>query len=203
VATKVLLFPELCHACGGCRHVCPEEAIDEVPRDVGRLDAGRAGDVQFVQGTLNVGEAKSPPVIKAAREAAPDAELVFFDAPPGTSCPVVESIRGCDFVLLVTEPTPFGLNDLKLAVGMVRALNLPAGVVINRADLDRRMIHRYCREEWLKVLGEIPDDRRIAEAYSNGKLISEALPDYVPLFKEMLEGIAEEAAISSGEAANA
>ena len=129
---KVLVFPELCHACGGCMLVCPVEAITEVPREMGKLETGNAGPIRFVRGLLNIGEAMSLPVIKEVRAAVPKAELVIVDAPPGTSCPVIESVRGCDFVLLVTEPTPFGLNDLKLAVEMVRALGLPFGIVINK-----------------------------------------------------------------------
>jgi MinD superfamily P-loop ATPase len=189
VGQKVLVYPELCHACGGCWLVCPEDAISEVFREMGRLESGRAGAVQFVQGTLNVGEAMSPPVIKAVKAAAPQADLVITDVPPGTSCPVIESVRDCDFVLLVTEPTPFGLNDLKLAVEMVRALKLPFGVVINRADVGDRAVHLYCSNERIKVLAEIPDDRRIAEAYSRGQLICEVLADYVGSFGRLLQEV--------------
>ena len=143
---KVLTFPELCHACGGCSLVCSDDAITEVPREVGLLETGQAGSIQFVQGTLNIGEAKSPPVIKAVKTAAPEVDLVIVDAPPGTSCPVIESLRGCDSVVLVTEPTPFGLNDLKLAVEMVRALEMPFAVVINRAGIGDRAVHEYCNQ---------------------------------------------------------
>ena len=192
---KVLVFPELCHACGGCFLVCPEDAITEVPRELGRLETGRADPIQFVQGTLNVGEAMSPPVIKAVKAAAPEVDLVITDVPPGTSCPVIASIRDCVFVLLVTEPTPFGLNDLKLAVEMVRALELPFGVVINRADLGDRGVHLYCQREGIKVLAEIPDDRRVAEAYSRGELLCEALPEYAARFANLLEAMVTEATI--------
>ncbi|MGB2986377.1 MAG: ATP-binding protein [Phycisphaerae bacterium] len=195
---KVLVFPELCHACGGCRLVCPEDAIAEVLREMGLLETGRAGAIQFVQGTLNIGEAMSPPVIKAVKAAAPKAELVITDAPPGTSCPVIESIRDCDFVLLVTEPTPFGLNDLRLAVELTRTLELPFGVVINRADVGDRAVHLYCRKERIKVLAEIPDDRRIAEAYSRGEMVCEVLPDYQSLFAQLLKDVTEETRITVG-----
>ncbi len=187
---KVLVYPELCHACGGCNLVCPDDAITEVPREMALLESGRAGAIRFVQGTLNIGEAMSPPVIKAVKAAVPNVDLVITDAPPGTSCPVIESIRDCDFVLLVTEPTPFGLNDLKLAVEMVRALKLPFGVLINRADVGDRGVHLYCRKERIKVLAEIPDDRRIAEAYSRGELVCEVLPDYQSLFAHLLKDVA-------------
>ena len=192
VGPKILVYPELCHACGGCWLVCPEDAITEVPREMGLLETGRAGAIQFVQGTLNIGEAMSPPVIKAVRTAAPEADLIITDAPPGTSCPVIESVRDCEFVLLVTEPTPFGLHDLKLAVEMVRALKLPFGVLINRADVGDRAVHQYCRENRIKVLAEIPDDRRIAEAYSRGELICDALPEYAASFARLLQEVTAE-----------
>ena len=134
----------------------------------------------------------SPPVIKAVKAAAPEADLVITDVPPGTSCPVIESIRDCGFVLLVTEPTPFGLNDLKLAVEMVRALKLPFGVAINRADVGDRAVQLYCRNKRIKVLVEIPDDRRIAEAYSRGEMVCEALPEYQSLFEGLLKAVTEE-----------
>ena len=191
IGEKVLVFPELCHACGGCWLVCPVDAISEVPRVVGRLERGRAGSIQFVQGLLNIGEAMSPPVIRAVKSNAPEAALEIVDAPPGTSCPVIESIRGTDYVILVTEPTPFGLNDLQLAVEMVRALQMPFGVVINRADLGDDEVRQYCHRNRIDILAEIPDDRRIAEAYSEGKMICRALPEYESLFARLLKQIAE------------
>jgi MinD superfamily P-loop ATPase len=203
LAKKVLVFPELCHACGGCRLVCPDHAITEIPREMGLLETGRAGAIQFVQGALNVGEAMSPPVIRAVKRAAPAADLVIIDAPPGTSCPVIESVRDCDFVLLVTEPTPFGLYDLKLAVDMVRVLELPFGVVINRAGLGDDALVSYCREEHIRVLAEIQDDRQVAEAYSRGELVCEALPDYEALFAGLLKRVTEEAMVSVGTPSHA
>jgi len=196
IGKKVLVYPELCHACGGCSLVCPVGAITEVSREMGRLETGRAGPIQFVHGLLNVGEVMSPPLIKAVRATRPETDLVVIDAPPGTSCPVIESIRNSDFVLLVTEPTPFGLNDLKLAVEMVRALGLPFGVLINRADVGDREVNRYCERNRIKILAEIRDDRRIAEAYSRGEMICEVLPDYQPLFEALLKKIAEEVTVS-------
>ena len=175
---QTLVFDELCHACGGCRLVCPAGAIQEVPRRIGTLRRGRSGQVQFIDGVLNVGEAMSPPAIRAVKRAAPAADLVLLDAPPGTSCPVVETIRGCDLVVLVTEPTPFGLYDLWLAVEMVRALRLPMGVVINRADIGNGKVREYCIGNNLPVLAEIPDERAVAEAYSRGQLIAETVPGF-------------------------
>ncbi len=198
IGEKVLVYPELCHACGGCLLVCPVGAITEVSREMGRLETGRAGEIQFVRGLLNVGEIMSPPLVKAVKATRPQADLVVIDAPPGTSCPVIESIRDSDFVLLVTEPTPFGLNDLKLAIEMVRALELPFGVVINRADVGDYEVRRYCTRDRIKILAEIRDDRRIAEAYSRGEMICAVLPDYQSLFEDLLKEVAEEVRISVG-----
>ena len=195
---KILVYPELCHACGGCSLVCPTDAITEVPREIGVLEAGHAGRIRFVHGLLNVGEAMSPPVIRAVKAAAPEADLLLVDAPPGTSCPVIESIRGCDYVVLVTEPTPFGLNDLKLAVEMVRVLELRFGVVINRAGLGDDEVLHYCHQDGIKILTEIRDDRRIAAAYSRGEIVCEVLPDYRSLFTQLLKDIAEETRVSVG-----
>lgn len=189
LSKQVLVFPELCHGCGGCWLVCPPGAITESHRETGQVDVGRAGRVQFVQGLVNVGEAMSPPAIRAVKKAAPAADLVVIDAPPGTSCPVIESIRDADFVLLVTEPTPFGLHDLTLAVEVVRALELPFGLVINRADVGDDETWRYCREERIDVLAEIPDDRRVAEAYSRGEMVYETLPEYQGVYDALLKSV--------------
>ena len=155
---------------------------------MGRLEIGRADAIRFVHGILNIGEAMSVPSIKAVKAAAASEEmdLVIIDAPPGTSCPVIESVHGCDYVVLVTEPTPFGLHDLKLAVNMIRALDLPLGVIVNRANIGDRRVHEYCEACGIEILAEIPDDRRVAEAYSRGAMVCEALPEYEPLFAELL-----------------
>ena len=178
IGEKVLVHPELCHACGGCVLVCRPGAIAEHLRDTGRLETGRAGPIHFVHGLLNIGEAMSAPLVRQVKAAAPEADLVIIDSPPGTSCPVIESVRGADFVLLVTEPTPFGLSDLKLAAEMTRAMKLSFGVVINRADLGDEQTREYCRVHGIEVLSEIPDDRRVAEAYSCGILACEAAPEF-------------------------
>lgn len=183
---RVLVYPELCHNCGGCRQVCPAGAISEGTRTTGEIQLGRAGAIGWVQGLLNVGEAMSPPVISAVRAAAPPAELGLIDCPPGTSCPVIEAVRGTDLVVLVTEPTPFGFNDLKLAVEMVRALALPFGVVINRCDAGDGQTLAYCRQQNVPVLAELPDDRRVAEAYSRGELACRALPEYRTRYTDLL-----------------
>ena len=193
----VLVFAELCHGCGGCSLVCAPGAITEVLHETGKVQVGSAGPVAFVHGLLNVGQPMSPPVIKAVKAAAPAVDVVIIDVPPGTSCPVIESVRGCDFVLLVTEPTPFGLNDLKMAVEMVRALELPFGVVINRADLGDQETRSYCQRDRIGILAEIPDDRRVAEAYSRGAIACEAIPEYESLFAKLLTAIGEEVRTSA------
>ena len=182
---KPLVFPEMCHGCGGCTKVCPQKAIREIPRRIGIIEKRQAGNVTLIQGRLDVGQAMAPPLIRAVKECLNHDMPAILDAPPGTSCPVIVTIRGADFVLLVTEPTPFGLHDLKLAVDMVRELRIPFGVVVNRVGSGDDRVHRFCREANVPVLMEIPDDRRIAEAYSRGELIVEALPEYRDLFADL------------------
>lgn len=178
VVQKVLVYPELCHACGGCTLVCGPGAITETLRGTGKLEAGSSGSISFVQGVLNVGEATSAPLIRQVKQEAIQGDLRIIDCPPGTSCPVIESVRHADLVVLVTEPTPFGLNDLKLAVKMIRALHLPFAVVVNRAGVGDQQTQEYCRRERIEILAEIPDDRRVAEAYSAGMLACEAVPEF-------------------------
>jgi MinD superfamily P-loop ATPase len=190
--TTVLVFPELCHSCGACTLLCPQGAITEVPRRTGSVQVGAAGQIATVVGTLDIGEAKSPPVIKAVRrQSAAGAELVVIDAPPGTSCPVIEAVRGADLVLLVSEPTPFALHDLKLAVETVHMLGLPMAVVANRSDIGDDRLREYCAREGIESLLEIPDDRRLAEAYSRGRLAVDALSGYRELFTALLGRISD------------
>jgi len=186
---KVLTFPNLCHGCGGCTLACQENAIREVPRPMGAVQAGRAGKVAFAQGLLDVGEAMAPPVIREVLKEAPKEGVVIVDAPPGTSCPVIESVKGADVAILITEPTPFGLHDLKLAVGMVRTLGIPFGVAVNRVGVGDREVFSYCQSEGIPVFLEIPDDRRIAESYSRGVLAVEALPELRALFLDLMQDL--------------
>jgi len=167
---NVILFPELCHSCGVCYHLCPEKAITEEMKKVGEVCVGNGGKVKFAGGRLNIGVARAPAVTEAARKKAPTAQITILDAPPGTSCGAVAAVKKSDFVLLVTEPTPFGLNDLKLAVEMLRQLELPCAVVLNRADLGDQQVEEYCAAEQLEILLQLPEDRNIAEAYSRGEL---------------------------------
>ncbi len=171
-----LLFPELCHGCGGCARVCPRQAIRERPRRIGEITTWTAGHITLIEGRLDVGVPAAPPLIRAVQARARDDGFVLVDAPPGTSCPVITALHGADRVLLVTEPTPFGLHDLTLAVATVRALAIPFGVVVNRMGIGDDRVHTYCAVEGIPILLEIPDDRRIAEAYSRGELLIEAVP---------------------------
>lgn len=197
IKKKVLTFPELCHGCGGCTLVCPEGAISETPREIGVVEQGQAQGIRFVHGRLRIGEAMSPPLIREVKKHVFPQGTCVIDAPPGTSCPVIEAIRDSDFCLLVTEPTPFGLNDLMLAVQMVRALGIPHGVVINRADVGDRKVMEYCRQEEIPVFMEIPNDRRIAESYSQGRLILDVMPEYEQKFRQLTQEVAS--FISSAE----
>jgi MinD superfamily P-loop ATPase len=182
-----LLFPEMCHGCGGCAKVCPRKAIREVEKRIGVVETMHAGNITLIHGRLDIGVAMAPPLIRAVKARQRNCVHAILDAPPGTSCPVIATLRGADLVVLVTEPTPFGFHDLRLAVDMVRALGIPFGVVINRVGIGDERVHAFCRKENIPVLLEIPDDRRIAEAYSRGRLIVEALPEYRGLFESLLE----------------
>lgn len=164
----VLVFPELCHGCGGCSLLCPEGAVVERPRKIGLVEAGVSSGIEFVHGKLDPGEAFAPPVTRAVKRRVRQDGIVIVDAPPGTSCPAVEAVRGSDFCLLVTEPTPFGLSDLELAVEMLEKLSIPAGVIINRSDIGDEKVDRYCDEKGIPVIGRIPFDRKVAEAYARG-----------------------------------
>ncbi|MCK5271348.1 MAG: ATP-binding protein [Sedimentisphaerales bacterium] len=188
---KVLVFPELCHSCGGCMLFCPEDAITEEGREIGYVETGSARGFRFAQGRLRIGEVMAPPLIGAVRQKALENEVTIVDAPPGTSCPVIEAVKDTDYIILVTEPTPFGLNDLKLAVEMVRVLEIPFAVAINRCDSGDDSVGQYCQAEEIDVILEIPDDRRIAEAYSVGKMIADVLPEYRKDFTGLYETISQ------------
>ncbi len=189
VAGKVLVFPELCHSCGGCIEVCEEGAVLDGSRSLGTVESGAAGDVLFSHGRLRVGEAMSPPLIQKVRSINGNNGITIIDAPPGTSCPVIAAIKGADFVLMVTEPTPFGLHDLKLGVEAVKTLGIPCGLVINRSDIGDEGVRDYAAKENIPVLLEIPFDRKIAEAYSVGKLIIEVLPEWEDKFRDLYNRI--------------
>jgi MinD superfamily P-loop ATPase len=177
VGRPPLIFADLCHSCGGCARICPTGAITEIPREIGILEIGRHGTVEFVSGRMNVGQAMSPPIIRAVKEHVAEEGLTLIDCPPGTACPFVTAVKGCEAALLVTEPTPFGLHDLKLAVETLRELKIPFGVVVNRILDEDSRISEYCLTEGLPLLLQIPDDRRIAEAYSRGQILTTVMPE--------------------------
>jgi MinD superfamily P-loop ATPase len=178
----VLVFPELCHGCGGCMLVCPNQAITETQNTIGVIEGGTASGIEFYHGLLKIGEPMATPVIKALKKRIDKNKTVILDSPPGTSCPMIETIRDTDYCLLVTEPTPFGLYDLKLAVEVVRALSIPFGVVINRDGVGDNKVDEYCQTEDIPVLMRIPQNKEIARLYSVGKPFVVAMPQWKEKF---------------------
>ena len=189
VKKKVLVFPELCKGCGGCSLLCPQKAIKEVGRPIGVIEKGKAGEIDFIQGRLNVGEAQAVPIIRRLKREIKKDKIVIIDISPGTSCPMVESIRGSNFCLLVTEPTPFGLHDLKMAVEVVKKLKIPFGVIINRDGIGDKKVEEFCLKNKISVLLKIPYSKEIAFAYSKGTPIIEEKPEYKEKFKELFRKV--------------
>jgi len=186
---KILFFPELCHSCGGCTLACPRQAITEKERRIGALKFGSAGDVELVYGELDVGEPMAVPIIKAVKKQIEDNKNVIIDAPVGTSCPVIETVRESDFCVLVTEPTPFGLHDLKITVQVLRKMKVPFAVVVNRAGIGDKKVYTYCKEEKIPILMEIPYQRKIAELYSKGVPFSLEMPEWKEKFQTLFNKI--------------
>ena len=191
IGNQVLTFPEMCHGCGGCSLLCPEKAITEGCRELGVIETGLAGPVEFVHGRLRIGEAMSPPLIRAVKEKINPHKLAILDAPPGASCPVIHTVMGSDFIILVTEPTPFGLHDLKIAVEAISHLAIPLGVILNRSDVGDREVHKFCVLKGIPLLAEIPHDRQIAEGYARGNLLVVSAPQYIGEFLEIFKKISE------------
>jgi MinD superfamily P-loop ATPase len=192
VKDKVLFFSDLCHGCGGCTLVCPKNAITEEERVIGVIESGTSDGLEFFHGILNTGEAMATPVIRALKEKANINKNIIIDSPPGTACPVIESVNESDFVLLVTEPTPFGLHDLKLAVDMVRSMELPFGVVINRKGIGDDRVEHFCDDENITVLLKIPNDTKIAKLYSNGIPFILKMPTWKVKFIELFDYIQDQ-----------
>ncbi len=179
-----MLFAELCHSCGVCLRACPKGAIHETDAEIGTWNG-----LPVVDGLIDVGQARSAPLIEAVRKTAPEADLRIVDAPAGTSCPVVAACRGVDYIVMVAEPTPFGLHDLRMAVGMAGGLGVPFGVVMNRSDIGDGAVGDFCRSRNIPVLAELPFDRRAAEAYSRGELLVDISADYRRKFCDLLDAV--------------
>jgi MinD superfamily P-loop ATPase len=184
-----MVFPELCHGCGGCSLVCPKKAITEEKREIGIVKKGTAGSIEFVSGQLNIGEPMPVPVIREVKKEIDDDKVVIIDVPPGTSCPVIASVYGSDYCILVTEPTPFGLHDLKLIVGVLKEMNIPFGVVVNRAGIGDKKAYEYCEKEGIPILLEIPFERKIAELYSRGVPFVKELPEWREKFMMLFRNV--------------
>ncbi|DAB41037.1 MAG TPA: ATPase [Sulfurovum sp. UBA12169] len=191
VGDEILVFPELCHSCYACSELCPTDSLPMMPKKIGSLKHFKANDFDFIEGRLDIGEEQAVPLIKRVIEYAdenfPQDTLKLFDAPPGTSCPVIEASRGSDFVILVTESTPFGLNDLKLAVETMRVLGQRFGVVINRYGIGDNGVEEYCSAEGISIIAKIPNDRRIAELYSKGELIYPKIQEFETALKQIAQ----------------
>jgi MinD superfamily P-loop ATPase len=197
VKTGVLVFPELCHGCGACSYLCPELAIREQGREIGLVEVGHSGNLELIQGRLHIGEARPTPVIKEVKRHINCPGITIIDVSPGTSCPVIEAVKGSDFCLLVTEPTPFGLHDLSLAIELVHTLGIPCGVVINRSGVTRyEKVQQYCQRQGVPVLLEIPLDKRIAALYSRGIPLVEGIPRWQEKFCGLYSDI--EAIVETG-----
>jgi MinD superfamily P-loop ATPase len=188
---KILVFPELCHSCGGCALVCPKKAISWEKHKIGTLNFAATDGIALVYGELEVSKPLAVPLIKAVKKQIKEAEKVILDSPPGTSCPFVETVRGSDFCVLVTEPTPFGLHDLMIAVEVLRKIAVPFSVVVNRAGIGDRKVYEYCKKESIRILLEIPYERKIAELYSKGIPFSSEMPEYADKFQWLYSKIEE------------
>ncbi|TET87248.1 MAG: 4Fe-4S dicluster domain-containing protein [Dehalococcoidia bacterium] len=199
IKNKVLVFPELCHGCGACSYLCPEDAITEVGREIGVVEIGNSKGIEFIHGKLSIGEAMAPPIIREVRDHIVQGRTTIIDVAPGTSCPVVEAVKGSDFCLLVTEPTPFGLNDLTLAVEMIRELGVPCGVVLNRTGVGDKKVEDYCLKENIPILLQIPLDIEIARLYSRGIPLVEGITKYRETFLKLFHDIEQRAQSISGE----
>lgn len=187
--TKTIIYDEMCHSCGGCAIVCPEDAITEIPRSIGKIHESIIDSINLVYGELSVGEPIATTLIRAVKKNIVPEKISILDAPPGTACPVIETMRESDFLILVTEPTPFGLHDLSMAVDVVRGLGIPFGVIINRAGIGDDGVEMYCEQEEIPILLEIPFDRHIAELYSHGVPFLQEMPEWRQPFKDMYNHI--------------
>ncbi len=192
VKENVVVFPELCHSCRGCQIVCPEDAVGFKPRFLGKIESGKSGKIDFYQGVLNVAEIQAVPVIKALKKKIRSDRDVILDAPAGNSCPMVETVIDTDYCILVTEATPFGLNDLKIAVEILRDLKIPMGVIINRDGTGYKDVEVFCTNEHIPIILKIPYDEKIAKLYSRGIPFVKRMPVWCKKFLEVYNKISKE-----------
>jgi len=189
MVSSILVFPELCHSCGLCATICPVQAVSETTRTIGVLRWGDSKGIKLYGGLLRIGEAMAPPLIKRVKAAAPQGTVQIIDAPPGTSCPVIEALSGADMVVLVAEPTPFGLHDLKLTVDLMLKLKFPFGVVINRDGMGDERLEAFLTEKKIPILAKLPHLKEAASAYSKGQLLIDVFPDFREEFSRMWSNI--------------
>lgn len=189
--SKLLVFPELCHSCGGCTLICPQKAVGCNERQIGKVEHGKSKKIDFYQGLLNVGEMQSLPVIKFLKRKIDNNKDVIIDCPPGTSCPVIKSISGSDYCILVVEPTPFGLHDFKIAAEVVKHLKMPFGVIINRDGIGDKKVELFCQKENMPILMKIPNKDSIAQLYSKGLPFANESDKWQEMFVELFEKIKE------------
>ncbi|MBN2879433.1 MAG: ATP-binding protein [Clostridia bacterium] len=188
---KVLIFDELCHSCGGCMLACPQNAISEKNSPIGTISSSESSNISFFQGRLDIGQAMSPPLIRAVKAKEKDDMLNIIDCPPGSSCPVITAVNGADYIVLVTEASPFGLNDLKITINAIREINIPFGVIINRASDSYKNVQQYCENENIDILLEIPESVAVAKSYSEGGSLLDAMPQLKPELRKILDSIME------------
>lgn len=190
---RILVFEELCHGCNACKISCPHGAINSVEREIGVLEAALREPLSFIHGRSRVGSAMSPALIRRVKQYADEKAFAvqIIDSPPGTSCPFINTVYGADYVILVAEPTPFGFYDLKLATDVVRQMNIPFGVVINKSNEHDALIETWAKENNIRIISKIPEDMKIAQSYSGGEIIAEALPETVPYFSPIVDLIDE------------
>lgn len=190
-ANEVMVFPEMCHSCGACLELCPQKAITEIEYEIGHITIADLPGIKFYEGNLNIGELTAPEVIAEVKKYISAEDYTIMDAPPGSSCPVVESIKNVDFCILVTEPTPFGLSDLKIMVDLLEKLSIPGGIIVNQHEEGLTLIEEYANEKQVPILARIPFDRNIAECYSTGIPFITALPAYEEIFAGIIPQIKE------------
>lgn len=188
---EVMVFPEMCHSCGACMELCPEDAINSIEYEIGHIKYASLPGIKFYEGNLNVGELAAPEVIARVKKYINHEDITIMDAPPGSSCSVVESIKNVDFCILVTEPTPFGLSDLKIMVDLLEKLSIPTGIIVNQHEEEQNIIENYAREKSVPILARIPFDRDIARNYSNGIPFITSLPGYKNIFASIIPEIKE------------